>query len=446
MGKKRKIPWGEPFRGDIKRMRLWTGWNVCACDAVPGKEWQQKLTVRRNGKVRLKGYDCSPACDEYPTVRRDQIVRNQRRKIEKLEAKRLLEAVAIAFDENHFQSQIPIYPGGMGVWELELTNTKGEVYRFEGNLDDKDASEEYLSSWMRGLFGIGDFYGFDGSDRLHDVRKVTVERYRRGGIKVTAKGKVDVPYTDTDQWMNWEKLTVDLDRKTIGFSRRIYPKGKQSREYDFSEFEETFAKDFYAGFDASDLFTTGSETVPGKRKDYEITIDYRDGISRFMTGRFDKEGLPRDFGVLAKFVKKMIRGFPETWEIWNPDFYDRPRYGEGEYIFCSVIFDEGGQKYYYLTEDKTIEEGDVVFVPVGPENHVIPGVVTDIEYFTGEDAPYPLEKVKNIIRKATEKEMKIDMDEIDAYLNPEDGDISLSQKLLMKRREKRGVRRTFFTQ
>ena len=451
MKKKEKIIWNEPFQGEIKSLCLVTNTKYWYSEAVPGQEVEQKLMIDRKGHVRLKGYDYVPEDETHLAAYRNQALRNERRLGSQTDAKKLLNAVAIAFDKENCPEPVLYWsPGDERGWRLDITNTKGEIYRINGEFDtDFESGKQILSllsAQMRGILGVDDLYGFDGNNRLRDVRKITVERCRQGGIKVTVAGKGVKPHTDAEQWMNREKLVVNLDKKMIKISRMTYPWGKQSRKYDCSEIAENFAEDFYGKFATADLFSAMSDVTYGRKRDYKITIDYRAGASRVIEGRFDKEGLPQDFGIFAEFVGKMIHGFPDSWEIWNPDFYDRPRYGEGEYIFCSVIFDEGGQKYYYLTEDKTIEEGDVVFVPVGPENHVIPGVVTDIEYFTGEDAPYPLEKVKNIIRKATEAEMKIDMDEIDAYLNPEDGDISIGQKLLMKRREKRGVRRTFFTQ
>lgn len=69
-----------------------------------------------------------------------------------------------------------------------------------------------------------------------------------------------------------------------------------------------------------------------------------------------------------------------------------------KYIFLSVEFSEGGKTYYYQTKDKTIEIGDQVVVPVGRSEEKIVTVV-DIEEFTEDDVPMPLNRVKSIIEK-----------------------------------------------
>jgi hypothetical protein len=65
--------------------------------------------------------------------------------------------------------------------------------------------------------------------------------------------------------------------------------------------------------------------------------------------------------------------------------------------FCSVAFQENGSEYYYITEDESIEEGDRVIVPVGPNNRECVAEVVSIKYYPKEAVPMPLDKVKTII-------------------------------------------------
>lgn len=78
---------------------------------------------------------------------------------------------------------------------------------------------------------------------------------------------------------------------------------------------------------------------------------------------------------------------------------------QGDLIFCSVVFDEGGKSYYYLTEDDTLKIGDLVCVPVGTDGGESIAEVVKIEYFAEEDAPFPLNKMKSILRKCTEEDL-----------------------------------------
>ena len=78
-------------------------------------------------------------------------------------------------------------------------------------------------------------------------------------------------------------------------------------------------------------------------------------------------------------------------EILDPSVYGKVKRRKSEYIFCSVTFDEGYKSYYYLTDD-SIEIGDFVLVPAGKDNHEAVVEVVNIEYFSEENVPLPIEK------------------------------------------------------
>lgn len=80
---------------------------------------------------------------------------------------------------------------------------------------------------------------------------------------------------------------------------------------------------------------------------------------------------------------------------------------QGVVYFCSVVFEERYKSYYYLTDDDSIEIGDSVLVPAGKDNHEVIVEVVNIEYFSEENVPLPVEKTKKIIRKCIEDETEI---------------------------------------
>src|SRR5574344_1907065 len=85
----------------------------------------------------------------------------------------------------------------------------------------------------------------------------------------------------------------------------------------------------------------------------------------------------------------------------NPSVYSNGKSRDGEFMFCSVKFTKGGKSYYYISDDDTIEVGDLVIVPVGNYEHTAykrtaTVEVVNIEYFSEEKAPFPIEKVKPI--------------------------------------------------
>lgn len=62
-----------------------------------------------------------------------------------------------------------------------------------------------------------------------------------------------------------------------------------------------------------------------------------------------------------------------------------------EYIFCSVVFYEGGKSYYYLSNNPSLRCGDYVTVSVGKNNEEKTGIIVKIEIFRGNNAPIPVQ-------------------------------------------------------
>ena len=92
----------------------------------------------------------------------------------------------------------------------------------------------------------------------------------------------------------------------------------------------------------------------------------------------------------------------EESKPWT-DFYEKtvPAGNGGEYYqFCKVQFKDGGSPYAYLTGGLPLAVGDFVVVPVGNRNAEKTGRVTDVFVCSAQDAPYPPEKAKFVLRKS----------------------------------------------
>ena len=94
----------------------------------------------------------------------------------------------------------------------------------------------------------------------------------------------------------------------------------------------------------------------------------------------------------------------EESEPWT-DFYEKSAPAEkptsgGYYQFCKVQFKDGGSPYAYLTGGLPLAVGDFVVVPVGNRNAEKTGRVTDVFVCSAQDAPYPPEKAKFVLRKS----------------------------------------------
>lgn len=162
-------------------------------------------------------------------------------------------------------------------------------------------------------------------------------------------------------------------------------------------------------FDAEDLFGNivgNPDDIienPNETKDYKITIDYKKTPQKVIAGSFDKNGLPDAFEEFADAVFDFIR-FYGWGEILDPSVYGKVKRRTTDYIYCSVVFEEGQKSYYYLTEDDSIKIGDFVLVPAGKDNHEVVVEVVNIEYFREDNVPLPIEKTKRIIRKCMDED------------------------------------------
>ena len=92
----------------------------------------------------------------------------------------------------------------------------------------------------------------------------------------------------------------------------------------------------------------------------------------------------------------------EESEPWT-DYYEKTvpaGNGGGYYQFCKVQFKDGGSPYAYLTGGLPLAVGDFVVVPVGNRKAEKTGRVTDVFVCSAQDAPYPPEKAKFVLRKS----------------------------------------------
>ena len=77
----------------------------------------------------------------------------------------------------------------------------------------------------------------------------------------------------------------------------------------------------------------------------------------------------------------------------------------GQHIYCQVQFTTG-KWYYYRATDNSLQVGDFVIVPAGMIGEQKIGQVVGIQRCSRFNAPYPVNKTKLIIKKATERSVK----------------------------------------
>lgn len=134
---------------------------------------------------------------------------------------------------------------------------------------------------------------------------------------------------------------------------------------------------------------------------FSLTANYADGSQVAREGVFDRAHMPEaEWTAAAAVIRQFIGLFGFGDILSTQNFMRAMRTGEVKY--CGVEFSSGGKLYHYRTTNLLIEVGDEVIVPVGEANYEKEATVKTIEYCRWDDTPYPLEKTKEILRRADE--------------------------------------------
>jgi hypothetical protein len=376
------------FQGTLKKVHIVSN-NICyGSMPQPDDEVEQHLTINDEGCVWFSGYNFGNAGEPYEKARTKNF------KIEKASADKLLTALATYFGNEYSAT----FDTDIGDWVMEMTNTEGTIYKFRGSLCAHFNYEGTdLSDFVRDTVGMDDLYVFDGNHKPDVINKITLDYCRLTKIKPK---KVPENAREYFTWEYAEHLTIDRETETIEYIQNIGTRCKVSRKYEIEGGIESLLEHFNAEELFSQIEGNPHDVIdtPNETKDYKITIEYKNNPQRVIEGSYDKNGLPKDFANFAETVFDFMR-FYRFGEMFEPSVYGKVKRRKSEYIYCSVIFDKGYKSYYYLTDDDSIEVGDFVIVPAGADNHEAVVEVVNIEYFSEENAPLPLEKTKRIICK-----------------------------------------------
>lgn len=383
------------FQGTLKKVCIISN-NICY-GAMPEQddEVEQRLTINNEGCVWFSGYNFGCGDGKYKKARSKNF------KIEKAAAGRLLGAIGDYFGNGYTE----IFATDVGDWVMELTDTAGNTSTLHGALCAAfDHEDTDLSDLVRDIVGMDDLYVFDGNSRPDVINRIVLDYHRI--TKITPGTKTEGTDWESVTWNYTEHLIIDRETETLEHIQNIGTACRVSRKYEIEDGIESLLDNF----DAEGLFTNVKGNpddvidTPNETKDYKITIDYKKNPQRIIEGSYDKNGLPEDFADFAMTVLDFIR-FYGLGEILDPSVYCKVKRRKSEYIFCSVIFSGGYKSYYYLADDDSIEVGDFVLVPAGKDNHEVIVEVVDVEYFSEENVPLPIEKTKKIIRKCTEENL-----------------------------------------
>lgn len=206
-------------------------------------------------------------------------------------------------------------------------------------------------------------------------------------------------------WNYSESLILNRESETIDIYRKIAAECDVTTKYRIGEgvidfLDELSGETLFVEMNGDD---TQIEQDPLESKKYEITVEFRNAPMRKICGVFDGNGLPDDYAGFADDLADFISFYGFFGELFNKRIYKYRKKKRGEYIFCSVEFENAYKSYYYLTDDESLQIDDFVVVPVGKNNRETVALIVDIEYFDADEVPMPLDKVKKIIRRADEE-------------------------------------------
>lgn len=198
-------------------------------------------------------------------------------------------------------------------------------------------------------------YAFDRNRKPDVINRITLDYHRVTRMRPECKPE-DAEWKCVT-WNYTERLIIDRETESLEHIQNIGTGCRVSRKYEIEDGIDSLLE----SFDAEELFShiQGNPgdvmEKPDETREYTITIDYKERPGRTITGTFDKNGLPEDFAYFAETVLDFIL-FYGLGEILSPSVYGRARRRKSDYIFCSVVFEEGYKSYYYLTDDDSIKD------------------------------------------------------------------------------------------
>lgn len=130
---------------------------------------------------------------------------------------------------------------------------------------------------------------------------------------------------------------------------------------------------------------------------YKLTIMRYDGTVEMHNGIYDKNHISENWQDVMDRIRRFV---PPTGDFILLDTIAFTAVkSEGDITFYSVEVSGADRDYYYFSHDDTLKVGDEVFVPFGRDNELRLGEIIEIEYFSPDELPYPVEKMKYIQRK-----------------------------------------------
>lgn len=189
-----------------------------------------------------------------------------------------------------------------------------------------------------------------------------------------------------------EILASELEEWIFSMFRLLA--GAYKREYSFV-FENTgIAVDLYPHTE------NGGEVSREERRKNDCVMAFR------LLMRTEKKGFLGGVYTFLLHREDILAFATKLREEYEKVFIKRI-HGRGKNHFAGVSpLGYKGCNYWYLDESGKVKAGDYVWVQMGRHNTEQIVYVDSVRYFAEDTAPYPVNRVKKILRAATEEEIK----------------------------------------
>lgn len=264
---------------------------------------------------------------------------------------------------------------------------KDEPFSFRFDLlEDKE-----ISRLVRQFLMNYDLFVFDGRKNYDNIEKIVLNYQRT--IKENNKTDEEVSYKGIREELQLDKDSINIKRglqdgTLVEFSYKLTDKFK-----DFLGFLENFEVFYYVEDFKDELIYD-----PDDKNFYQLLITYEKKGEIITEGTYDRRNLPYFFPIFIGNLTEILLD-SSIPDILDPNIYGKLIRSESDYIYLSVEFSPDSKSYYYRTDDETIRVGDRVLVPVGNHGRETMAEVVNIEYFSYENLPLPLEETKIVIKK-----------------------------------------------
>ena len=397
------------FFGNVKKVKIHSN-NICfGYCPKEDDEIEQHLTITEDGRVWLTRYAIKENLNfaDYKKTEQKQF------RIEPEKAKFLLLKFTKYFRDEYEIS----FATDVGSFEMWIDDDEGKKAYFIGPLISKFVVDGYdLSQLVRDTLNDQSLLVFDGNN-YEEIKRITID-YRFTSVIIPADNSIDI------KWEYKDHLVIDRQTETIEDTLQLAEQCDVTRKYHIAEGVSSFLDDY----DIETLFTEFYEPEvdvlpsPEGTAEYEVKVEFYRQEPRIISGKYDKQGLPKDWPEFIESLYNFI-SFYGFGEMFDKKQYEKTYRKKNDYIFLSVKFGDYGKPYYYLTDDDSIQVGEQVVVPVGDEGAERIVRVSKKQYFQADNVPMSLEQVKSIIGRFTRPEegmlycpmCKCDISEDDCY-------------------------------